>query len=50
MYFAYFQNLSIKVPPNCENYIKAAGACGNYVSKCLDIIDNMAPILVHTVL
>ena len=48
MYFAYFQDLSIKVPTNCENYKKPVGVCGNYISKCPDISENMAPLLVHT--
>ena len=47
MYFAYFQNLSIKVPKKCENYIKPVGTLGNYLSKCPDIIENMVPILAH---
>ena len=50
MYFAYFHNLSIKVPPNFENYVKPVEACGNYISKCPDISENIAPFLVHTVL
>ena len=50
IYFAYFQDLSIKVPTNYENYMKPVGACGNYISKCPDIRENMAPLLVHTVL
>ena len=50
MYFAYFQDLSIKVPVNCENYMKPVEACGNYISKCPDISENMVPLLVHTVL
>ena len=50
IYFAYFQDLSIKVPTNYENYMKPVGACGNYVSKCPDISENMVPLLVHTVL
>ena len=50
MYFAYLQDLRIKVPTNCENYMKPVGACGNYISKCPDISENMAPLLVHTVL
>ena len=37
MYFTYFQDLSTKVPTNCENYMKPVGACGNYISKCPDI-------------
>ena len=50
MYFAYFHNLSIKVPPNFEKYVKHVEACGNYISKCPDISENMAPILLNTVL
>ena len=50
MYFAYFQNLSAKVPLNCENYIKPVGTYGKYISKCPDISENIAPLLVHTVL
>ena len=50
MYFACFQDLSIKVPCNCENYMKPVEACGNYISKCPDVSGNMAPLLVHTVL
>ena len=50
MHFAYFHNLSIKVPPNCENYVKPVEACGNYTSKCPDITENIEPLLVHTVL
>ena len=50
MYFAYFQKWSIKISPNCENYMKPVGACGNYISKCPDISENMSPILVHTIL
>ena len=50
MHFAYFHNLSIKVPPNFENYVKPVEACGNYISKCPDISENIAPFLVHTVL
>ena len=50
MYFAYIQNLSINVPHNFENYIKPVGACGNFISKCLDISGNRAPLLVHTVI
>ena len=41
MYFAYFQDLRIKVPTNCENYMKPVGACGNYTSKCEDTSENM---------
>ena len=40
MYFAYFQDLSIKVPTNSENYIKPVEACGNYKPKCPDISEN----------
>ena len=47
MYFAYFQDLSIKVPTKCENYIKPVEAYGNYISKCPDISENMVPLLVH---
>ena len=47
MYFAYFQDLSIKVPTNCENYMKPVEARGNFISKCPDISENMAPILAH---
>ena len=47
MHFAYFHNLSIKVPPDCENYVKPIEACGNYISKCPDISE---PLLVHAVL
>ena len=50
MYFAYFQDLSIKVPVNCENYRKPVEACGNYISKCPDVSENKAPFLVHSVL
>ena len=50
MHFAYFHNLSIKVAPNSENYVKPVEACGNCISKCPDISENMAPILLHTVL
>ena len=50
MYFAYFEDLSTKVPTNGENYIKPVEACGHYISKCPVISENMAPILVHTVL
>ena len=50
MYFAYFQDLSIKVPVDYENYMKPVEACRNYISKCLDISENIVPLLVHTVL
>ena len=50
MYFACFFNLSIKVFPKCENYLKLVGTYGNYVSKCPGISENMAPILAHMVL
>ena len=50
MYFAYFQELSTKVPTNSENYMEPVVACGNNISKCPDISENMAPLLVHTVL
>ena len=50
MHFEYFQDLSIKVPVNGENYMKPVEACGNYLSKCPDINENMVPLLVHTVL
>ena len=50
MYFAYFLNLSIKVPPKCKNDNKLVGTYENYISKCPGISDNMAPILAHMVL
>ena len=50
MYFAYFLNLSIKVPPKCKNYMKFVGTYENYISKCPGITENMAPILAHMVL
>ena len=50
MHLAYFHNLSIIVPPNCKNCMKPVEACGNYISKCPEISENMVPILVHTVL
>ena len=50
MYFAYFLNLSIKVPPKCENYMKLVGTYENYISKCLGFSENIAPILAHMVL
>ena len=50
MYFAYFQDMSIKVPVNCENCMKPVEDCGNYVSKCPDISEYMVPLLVQTVL
>ena len=50
MYFAYFQDFSVKVPPKWENYMKPVGAGGNYISKCPDISENMIPLLVHTML
>ena len=50
MYFAYFPNLSIKVPPNCENDMKLVGTYGNYISKCPVISENMDAILAHRVL
>ena len=50
MSFAYFKNLSAKVPPNSENYMKPVGTYGNYISKSPDIGENKIPILVHTVL
>ena len=34
MYFAYFLNLSIKVPPKFEKYVKSLGIFGNTTSKC----------------
>ena len=45
-----FFNLSIKVPPNCENYMKLVAMYGNFISKCPSISENMAPILAHMVL
>ena len=48
--FAAFFNLSIKVPPKCENYMKLVGTYGNFISKCPTISENMAPILAHLVL
>ena len=50
MYFANFQDLNIEVPVNCENHMKPVEACGNYISKCPDISENMVPHLVRTVL
>ena len=50
MYFAYFPNLSIKVSPICENYMKPVVTYGNVMSECPDISENKATILVHTVL
>ena len=47
---ASFLNLSIKVPPKCENYLKLVGTYGNFISKCSIISENMAPILAHMVL
>ena len=49
-YVLFFFNLSIKVPPKCENYMKLVGTYGNYISKCPVISENMAPILAHMVL
>ena len=48
--FAYFLNLSIEVPPDCENYIKIVETYGNLISKCSGISENMAPILALMVL
>ena len=48
MQLAYFQDLSIKGPDNCENYMKPFEACKNYISECPDISENMTPLLVHT--
>ena len=48
MYF--FFNLSIKVPPNCENYMKLVATYGNFISKCPGISEKMAQILAHMVL
>ena len=50
MYFAYFQNLSIKIQQIHENYRKLIGTYENYISKCPDISENKAPILAPTVL
>ena len=50
MHFAYFQDLIINVPTNCENYLKPVVACGNYVLKCPNISKNRVPLLLHTVL
>ena len=50
MYFAYFQDLSVKVPHKWENYVKPVGARVNYISKCPDVSENMIPLLVHTML
>ena len=48
--FCMFSNLSIKVPPKCENYMKLVATYGNFISKCPGISENMAPILAHMVL
>ena len=48
--FEAFFNLSIEVPPKCENYIKLVETYGNFTSKCPVISENMAPISVHMVL
>ena len=37
MYFAYFQDLSAKVPPNCENHMKPVGVFGNQLWKCPNV-------------
>ena len=50
MYFAYIENLSIKVLTFCENYMKLVGAFENFISKCPDISEKKAPILACTVL
>ena len=50
MNFAYFKNLRIKIPHNCENYMKPVEAFGNNISKCPIINVNKAPLLLHTVL
>ena len=50
MYFAYFQDLIIKVLPFGENYMKLIGAFENYISKCPEISEKKTPILARTVL
>ena len=47
MYVAYFQDLSIEVPINCENYMKPVEACENYISKCPDISEISSPSLIR---
>ena len=48
MYFAYFQNLSIKVPLKSEKYINILGMFGETISKCPDIIRKNTTLLAHS--
>ena len=50
IFYVFFFNLSIKVPPNCENYMKLVATYGNFISKCPGISEKMAQILAHMVL
>ena len=45
MYFAYFLICASKFHPS----VKLVGTCGNFISKCPVISENMAPILVYRV-
>ena len=48
MYFAYFQNLSIKVPAKFEKYRNLLGIFGSTILKCKDLIEKSTPLPAHS--
>ena len=48
MYFACFQNFSIKVPAKFEKYRNLLGIFGSQISKCQDLIEKNIPLPAHS--